>query len=223
MIIDIDSNKLEIGMFIILPDSLFDNPFWRSQFVIENQNQIQKIINAKLKTAKVDTEKSKLLVEEHNTNVNKGADSQTVNKTVLSNDQNKAKRKTPVVEVKKIYKDEKEPAAPSDKWEPEKFMPPPLVKAFKDKKMEPSDRAKVVNDYSMEMMKNIIENPTAENITASKEGIAEIVDVIMNENETCDNLAKIVSHDFLYLHTLGKCWNKIYFVGKGILWQFSHS
>ena len=176
MIINLDSDKLEIGMFIILPDSLFDNPFWASEFVIENQHQIQKIIKSNLKTVRVDTEKSKLVVEMHNTNV---------------------------IKVKKTYKDKKEPATSSDKWEPERFMSPQLVEAFKNTKMAPSDRSKIVNDYSREMMKNIIENPTAENITASKKGIAEIVDVIMNEDETCDNLVKIVSHDFYsYTHSV---------------------
>ncbi len=176
MIINLDSNKLEIGMSILLPTSLFENPFWTSEFIIENQNQIQKIINSKLKKVKVDTERSKLRVEMYNTNV---------------------------IEVKEIYKEEKEPVTPPDKWEPERFMPSKLVEAFKDKKMEPSDRSKVVNEYSREMMKNVIEDPTAENIEASKKGIAEIVDVIMSENETCDNLAKIVSHDFYtYTHSV---------------------
>ncbi|MGR3179269.1 MAG: HD-GYP domain-containing protein [Candidatus Anammoxibacter sp.] len=108
-----------------------------------------------------------------------------------------------VIDVKGRPEQEKEPATPPDKWEPEKFMPPKLVETFKDVSLPPADRARVVRDYSIEMMKNILESPTAENITATKEGVAEIVDVIMNEGETCENLAKIVSHDFYtYTHSV---------------------
>ena len=179
MIIDIDSNQLEIGMYVILVDSLFENPFWKTEFVIEKQKQIQKIINAGIKKVKVDTEKGKKYVD---ANGLKSA----VNKVEVSS-----------------KPQEKEPATPPDKWEPAKFMPPKLVEAFKDVNLPPADRAKVVHDYSIEMMKNILERPTAETIAATKEGVAEIVDAIMNEGETCDNLTKIVSHDFYtYTHSV---------------------
>lgn len=213
MIIDLKSEKLEVGMYIILSDTLFDNPFWKSHFVIKNQSQIQKILKAQIKQVKVDTEKCAKNIEIKQTvsvisPLNKPVEDKKATAQPESAEVSTPQAETkpvaaPVIEVKGHPAHEKEPATPPDKWEPNKFMPPQLVEAFKDKNLPVSERSKVVHDYSREMMKNILESPTPENIAATKDGVAEIVDIIMNENETCESLTKIVSHDFYtYTHSV---------------------
>lgn len=56
MLINLQSNQLAVGMFVILPNSLLDNPFWKMNLLLKNEKQIQKIIKAKIKEVKVDTE-----------------------------------------------------------------------------------------------------------------------------------------------------------------------
>ncbi len=230
MIIDMASDKLEIGMYIILPDSLLENPFWKSKFEIKNEKQIKKILKAGINNIKVDTEKCKINIPIPETVTVVEASSQAEGEKaaeppaaetvieVAAPEANPVKEppkqdkkepaaavaKTPVITVKEPPKqDKKEPASPPDKWDPEKFMPPQLVEAFKDTSMPPADRAKVVQDYSTEMMKNILDNPTEDNLTATKDGIYDMVDLIMNEGETCDSLTKLVSHDFYtYTHSV---------------------
>lgn len=77
------------------------------------------------------------------------------------------------------------------------------MQAIKDKNQPPEKRAKAVQNYSLELMKNLLENPTVECIIASKIGISEIIDVILNEDETSQQLLAIVSHDFYtYTHSV---------------------
>lgn len=191
MIIDLDSNRLEVGMFIMLPDGLLDNPFWKSKFELKADKQINKIIKAGIKRVKVDTEKSSIEVK-----VEAALES-------IEFECEKDEDKTPPIKVSEPERPKiVEPVVP-DKWEPEKFMPLELVEAVKDKSMPANERAKVIQNYSTEMMKNILNNPSKENITATKEGIVDIVDIIMNEDETSLNLMKIVSHDFYtYTHSV---------------------
>jgi len=63
MVVNLMSDKIEVGMFVILPESLFENPFWKSQFIIKNEKQIQKITKAGLKAIQVDLDKSKINLE----------------------------------------------------------------------------------------------------------------------------------------------------------------
>ncbi len=229
MIINLQCDKIEVGMFVILPNCLIDNPFWKSKFIIKNEKQIKKIVKAGFKEVKVDSDKSiieikvdklpepSILTDEivYDYSIKEAGSLLTPDAPVVVEKPND----TPVLVEKPnmeakadfleiaIIPDKKvnikKETATSTKWEPEKFMSPELVEAVKDTSMPPVDRAKVVHDYSTELIKNILESPTAENITASKKGITEIVNVIMDEDETCGSLTKIVSHDFYtYTHSV---------------------
>lgn len=94
-------------------------------------------------------------------------------------------------------------SSPPAEWKPEEFMPLEFVHAVRDKNLPPNDRVKAVQNYSIELMKNLLENPTAEVIGASKIGISEIVGIIINEDTTSQGLIKVVSHDFYtYTHSV---------------------
>ncbi len=61
----------------------------------------------------------------------------------------------------------------------------------------------MVYHHSVEMMKNLLDSPTAENITASKQAISSITDLILSDDSTAHNLLRITSHDFYtYTHSV---------------------
>jgi putative nucleotidyltransferase with HDIG domain len=54
-LIDVNSDSLEVGMFIHrFGDSLLSHPFWRTAFLIKNEEEIAKLVNAGIKTVFVD-------------------------------------------------------------------------------------------------------------------------------------------------------------------------
>ncbi len=219
MMIKLKSDKIKVGMFVILQNSLLDNPFWKSQFIIKNEKQIQKIVKGGFKEVKVDTDKSRIEIKTDKQPETLGTNEKKVDdidekekKTLLMGDSAflaEQFNKVPNVSVldiktcpKKEYKIKGNTTTPT-KWEPERFMPVRFVEALKDTSMPPVGRARAVQDYSIELMKNILKNPTASTISASKEGIADVVDVIMKEDDTCESLTKMVSHDFYtYTHSV---------------------
>lgn len=69
-----------------------------------------------------------------------------------------------------------------------------------DKSMAPAVKAAEVKKHSLSMMKKLEENPTDENIRAVKSGIYKIVDVILDEDETANELINQADHNN-YSHT----------------------
>lgn len=209
MIVSIKTDKLKIGMFVDLSKAWLENPFWKDQFLITSEEEIKRIINAGIKEVNIDT--SKGITIEDSTNkkalaisaqnkeiltgtkeiiVDKKVDRKTIEDTGTKGSEGLTINKSPTT------------VAPT-KWEPEKFMPKDLVQAVEDKRLPSEKRAKVVYTYSLEIMKHILETPTAETICAAKEGIAQIVDVILHEDETAQRLFKVASHDFYtYTHSV---------------------
>ncbi len=209
MIISLDSKRVAVGMFIILPDSLLENPFWKNKFEVKTEKQIKKLLKAGIKEVKVDTEKSKIdidsneaveIVKAHGLEVNKDENGYSL---VATEEPGKEEVKSPNIEVKDVQMPKKEEFVPTEKWEPEKFMSPELVSAVKDTSLPPEKRAQVVVEYSTEMMKSLLAIPTAANIAATKVGVSEMVDILVNEDSTSSNLLKLVSHDYYtYTHSV---------------------
>ena len=82
-------------------------------------------------------------------------------------------------------------------------VPVGLLEAIHDLRLPPQDKAKAVRAHSIAMIHNLLENPTAENIQDVKKGIAEVVDLILTDNETSLYLLSITSHDFYtYTHSV---------------------
>lgn len=224
MIVNLKAEKLEVGMFIDLTQSWVSNPFWKNRFIITSKEQIQNIIESGIKEVKIDTEKSKLTIDGlQDINIHSEDDHYYLDSPLTelehikdgtsregkteSKDKSQKKKsldfsKMLILEDEilktKVYREsiglDKPLAKP--KWEPSKFMQPELVQAIEDKEMPPKNRAKVVYRYTTEMMKNILMNPSADVIKTAKEGgIAQIVDIILSENQMTSNLVKIISND----------------------------
>jgi len=82
-------------------------------------------------------------------------------------------------------------------------VPDGLWHAIHDVNLPPQDKARAVRAHSITMISNLLENPTAENIQDVKKGIAEIVDLILTDDETSLCLLSITSHDFYtYTHSV---------------------
>ncbi|HUH66882.1 MAG TPA: DUF3391 domain-containing protein, partial [Syntrophales bacterium] len=82
-------------------------------------------------------------------------------------------------------------------------VPDGLRDAIHDVKLPPQEKAKAVRAHSITMISNLLENPTAENIRDVKKGVAEVVDLILTDDETSRYLLDITSHDFCtYTHSV---------------------
>jgi HD-GYP domain-containing protein (c-di-GMP phosphodiesterase class II) len=94
---------------------------------------------------------------------------------------------------------------------PHRPKPPPekkvetaeLITAVHDRSLPPESKSKIVRQHSVSMMKDLLENPTAENILEAQKGISEVVQLILDDNSTLFYLLNITSHDFYtYTHSV---------------------
>jgi HD-GYP domain-containing protein (c-di-GMP phosphodiesterase class II) len=89
------------------------------------------------------------------------------------------------------------------KWEPEQLIPPELKEAIRDKTLPPEKKAEIVYQCSLKIMTRLLEDPRAENIREAKRGITSIVDLIVSDDATSQNLLTITSHDYYtYTHSV---------------------
>lgn len=78
-----------------------------------------------------------------------------------------------------------------------------LVATIQDKNLPPAQKAMRVQEHSFSMMKNLMDNPSAENIKEAKKGISVIVSLILNDDDTLQYLMNITSHDYYtYAHSV---------------------
>lgn len=190
MLLNLKSNDIKVGMFVILPKSLLENPFWKSQFIIKKENQIQKIVKSGFKEVKVDTDKSTIEIKTDKildflTNTDKNIyeiDPKDRNSLLIVNSSVLVKQcnntiNAPDIKIKNRNQKEnnikKDTHLSTIKYKLEKSIPAKFKEVIKDTSIAPDERAKAVHDYSTQLMKNILESPTAENITTAKKGIAE--------------------------------------------------
>ena len=83
------------------------------------------------------------------------------------------------------------------------IVPDGLREAIHDVNLAPQEKAKAVRAHSITMISNLLENPTAENIRDVKKSIAEVVDLILTDDDTSLYLLDITSHDFYtYTHSV---------------------
>jgi len=80
-------------------------------------------------------------------------------------------------------------------WDPP-LMPENFSRILKDATVPPWRKATFVYDASLDVMEKLLTSPTVENITQFKEGVSEIVDLILDEDEIATQLLKITSHDY---------------------------
>ena len=78
-----------------------------------------------------------------------------------------------------------------------------LIKTLHDDHLPPQDKAVMVQKHSFTMMKNLLDNPTAENIKEAKKGISQIVNLILKDDATLFYLLNITEHDYYtYTHSV---------------------
>jgi HD-GYP domain-containing protein (c-di-GMP phosphodiesterase class II) len=78
-----------------------------------------------------------------------------------------------------------------------------LQEAIYDKKMTAQEKAKLVHKHSIVMINRLMDSPSIENIIEAKKGIAELVDLILADDNTTKHLLKITSHDYsTYVHSV---------------------
>lgn len=95
-----------------------------------------------------------------------------------------------------------QPAA-SIAWNPDQLIPTDLKSALKDKLMPKKEKAKIIYQSSIEMMRRLLEDPKAENIREVKKEIADMVDVIISDDQTALHMLAITAHDFYtYTHSV---------------------
>jgi HD-GYP domain-containing protein (c-di-GMP phosphodiesterase class II) len=79
------------------------------------------------------------------------------------------------------------------------IIPHELGRVIRDEKLPPQ----AVKLYSASMMKNLLDNPNAGNIREAKKGITDIVDLIIDDDETAQYMLSITSHDYYtYTHSV---------------------
>ncbi len=92
---------------------------------------------------------------------------------------------------------------PPTVWEPEKLVPPELREAIRDKTLPPEKKAEIVYRSSLILMERLFQDPKVEKIREAKEGISDIVDVVIADRVMAKNLVNITSYDFYtYTHSV---------------------
>ena len=71
-----------------------------------------------------------------------------------------------------------------------------LITTIHDESLPPRNKSRLVRQHSITMMKNLLENPTAQNIREAQKGISEVVGLILTDDDTLHYLLDITSHDF---------------------------
>ncbi len=88
-------------------------------------------------------------------------------------------------------------------WNPEQLIPADLKAALIDKQMTAEKKANIIYQSSLVMMKRLLEDPKAENIREVKKEIADLVDVIISDDQTALQMMTITAHDFYtYTHSV---------------------
>jgi HD-GYP domain-containing protein (c-di-GMP phosphodiesterase class II) len=169
----IKTTDLKIGMYVMLPASWFSHPFLKNKFNIKSQGEIERIIDSGFYEVLIDDSKERPAEE-------------------------KEKRTNP----QQSDGDDRYEVQ-SRKWEAEALIPAELREAIHDKKLAPEKKAAVVYKSSLTIMEGVLEEPTAEKIQEVKAGIAEVVDVIISDDDTSKYLLSITSHDYYtYTHSV---------------------
>lgn len=85
----------------------------------------------------------------------------------------------------------------------EQFLPPDFSEKINDKNLVPEERAHVVYDSSITIMKKLFDNPTSENISEFKDGTTEIVKMILENDAITKYLLNITNYDqYTYTHSV---------------------
>ncbi len=76
------------------------------------------------------------------------------------------------------------------------LMPNDFSAILKDAAIPPKQKASYVYNASLDVMDKLLKNPTIDNITQFKDGVSDMVDLILVDDETASHLLNITSHDY---------------------------
>ncbi len=91
---------------------------------------------------------------------------------------------------------------------PPKISGPPLMPVnysdfIHDSKVTPKRKASYLYEVSLHVMDKVLKAPSAENIEQFKQGVSEMVDLILADDETASQLLRITSHDhYTFTHSV---------------------
>lgn len=177
---------LKIGMYIEVPDKWINHPFFKNEFKITSHEQIQKFIESNIGRVVVDMKKSDVSSTQEQENEE---DAQNTQNTAPANEKAEAKDSGNKDEVKE---DDNISLLPRD-----------FAEKINDERIEPKKRAKYVYSSSLNIMEDLLDNPTSENIREFKEGTAEIVKFILKNDEIASYLLNITDYDYYtYTHSV---------------------
>jgi len=195
-------------MYIKIPARWYDHPFLTNEFTIKSQMQIDKFIQSGITEVLTDPERTIHFEEIESTShgfeeVQKKPP--RMRKSEIKKMSVKASRKsTPGTQKHEMLVSvEEELRRPPKLWEPDKLVPVELREAIHDRALPSEVKSQIVYESSRVMVKRLFEDPKAANIHEAKKGVAEIVDMILSEDETARDLLKITSYDYYtYTHSM---------------------
>ncbi len=195
MIVTIKAPELKIGMFIDISSSWYKNPFWVDKFTITSDDQINKILDAGIEKANVDTIRSKAIIkglkdinnekEEKNYTIIKNEDQEK--KQVLHDYHN---QRTGLLHPPPDNIFDNIFATNSDD-----LLTSEIKDAIRDIKSPPDIRARIIYRYGLGVMKYLFNHPEPEVIKASKKELTYITEMIVAEPKTASFLINVVSND----------------------------
>ena len=170
---EIPLEDLRIGMFIMLDLAWYEHPFLKNHFSLSSEDEIRKIKALGLKSVKIDTARSLLPPK----------------------DLPGATSPVPTLAPPPQAKEGGRPDGGA--------VPDDLLAVLNDRALLPERKARLLRQHSFTMMRNLFEEPTAENIEDVKRGTSEIVDLILRDDETTFYLINITDHDYYtYTHSV---------------------
>ena len=86
---------------------------------------------------------------------------------------------------------------PSEKkrWDPA-LMPDDFTQILNDTSITPLRKSHYIYDASIDIMDKLLKDPSVDNLTQFKEGVGEMVDHILVDDDTAKCLLNITSHDY---------------------------
>jgi len=102
-----------------------------------------------------------------------------------------------------VRKPTSEPGTSPDEDDGKDVVPPELISSIHDTTITSEKKAGLVIEHSLVMMQNLLEKPSTFRINEAKKGISEIINLILQDDNTTYYLININSHDFYtYTHSV---------------------
>ena len=179
MLKKIKVTDIKVGMYVDLGASWIHHSFMKPKFKIVSTKQIEKIVKDGFNAVTVDTDKS----------------DQTQGRDLLHD--------LGIAKTDYVGEREGEDIEAPESFDPMEQISDILRDTIENSDLAPKVKARAVYTHSVEMMANILEQPSAENILKGKTIIYRTVDLILANDDISDALTQITSHDYYtYTHSV---------------------